>query len=99
MGLRWPRKPQNVENFIGRYDKLSRAAKGEVSRENKNIVVHQGVIGLQDSFYRIQIGSRVSEIRLLTPLFLFLMGCHGPWVGPKFSNWIHFITDFEELIV
>jgi hypothetical protein len=33
---------QNFENFIGRYDKLSRAAKREVSRENKNIVVHQG---------------------------------------------------------
>lgn len=65
MGLRWPK---NVEKFIGQHDKLSRAAKREPAAENENIVVHQGVIALQNSFYIIEIGSRISEIRLLTQL-------------------------------
>jgi hypothetical protein len=35
--------------------------KEEVSMANKEIVVHQGVIGLQNVSYRMRIGSRVSE--------------------------------------
>jgi hypothetical protein len=57
---------KNVENFVGPYDKLSRAAKGGVSKGNCGSSV---VVGLQDCFYRIQ--NRLTQIRLLTPLFLF----------------------------
>jgi hypothetical protein len=64
-------KHQHVENFIGRYDKLSRAAmKGEVSRENTNIVVHQGSMAYNMALTEFK-SVGVSETRLRTPVFLF----------------------------
>jgi hypothetical protein len=68
MGLRWPKNPKNVENFIGQHEKLSRAAKRRAFQGKQKHCGPSGVMALQDSFYRIQIGSRVSEIRLLTQL-------------------------------
>jgi hypothetical protein len=47
--------------------------------KNNNTVGPPGVIAPQDSFYRIQIGSRVSEIRWPTPLFFLSDGLPDPF--------------------
>jgi hypothetical protein len=53
--VRWgysdPKKPKNVENFIGQHEKVSRAAKSRANKGKRKHCCSSGIIALQDSFY------------------------------------------------
>jgi hypothetical protein len=59
MAIWGPKNHKNVENFIGRYDKLSRAIKVDLREKHCG---SSEVIGPQDGFYRIK-SVGVSQIR------------------------------------
>lgn len=67
MGYGGPTIPKIVENFISLHEKMLSVAKSRACKGHETLLPIR-VIALPDSFQKIQVGSRVSEIRLLTQL-------------------------------
>jgi hypothetical protein len=71
MGLRWPENHKNIENFIGRYGKLSRAVRSR-GFKGKNIAVHLGSLAYKTAFTEFKsVGGLGGPLTDRLPYFFF----------------------------